>query len=570
MIYWINYKGHKEIKESRNSKIDSNIYTFDIETTSYIILDGKQYETIKYLEFDKKTQEQCKFQGLMYIWQFGINDTIYYGRTFEELKIFLSRIEEWGTDLKKVVFVHNLAWEFQFLRNIFKFDEVYARKSHKVMKATLLDFNYEFRCTLFMTNAPLKKLPKIYNLDVEKLVGDLDYSKIRHSKTKLTKKELQYCENDCLVVYKYILREKEKYKKISKIPLTSTGHVRKELKNITYRDFIYKLKVQKSVNTDGHIYELMHQCFAGGYTHANYLYTDEIVKDVDSFDETSAYPYVMVTCKFPMTKFKKCNIRSYKQFLNDFAYIIKVRFKNIKAKYYNTFISQSKCVRINKAKLDNGRIIEAKELEIVITEVDFKLFLESYDFEYEILECYYARKGYLPKKFIEFILEKYIKKTEYKNVKDKELEYNLEKAMFNSLYGMTVTNNIRDKVEFDNETGWKEIPISNEEILEALKKEENKGFLSFSWGLYVTSYARYNLCSNIIKLDKYCIYGDTDSMKLKKGYDRSIIENYNKSVEAKIKKASNDLKIPIEKFAPKDIKGISHMLGLFTEETRLY
>lgn len=59
-------------------------------------------------------------------------------------------------------------------------------------------------------------------------------------------------------------------------------------------------------------------------------------------------------------------------------------------------------------------------------------------------------------------------------------------------------------------------------------------------------------------------------MKLKKGYDRNIIDKYNKTVEEKIKKASKDLSIPIEKFAPKDIKGIPHMLGLFTEETRLY
>lgn len=170
MIYWTEYKGHNEIKESKNTKVDSNIYTFDIETTSYIILNGKQYNTIDYLSFDKKTQEECLFQGVMYIWQFGINETVYYGRTWEEFKLFLERVEEWGSKNKKIVFVHNLSWEFQFLRNVFNFKNVYARKSHKVMKCELQNLNFEFRCTLFMTNAPLKKLSKIYNLDVEKLV----------------------------------------------------------------------------------------------------------------------------------------------------------------------------------------------------------------------------------------------------------------------------------------------------------------------------------------------------------------------------------------------------------------
>lgn len=286
MIYWKEYQGHKE---------DETIYTFDIETTSYIILDGKQYEPIKYLDFDKKTQEKCQFQAFMYIWQFGINETVYYGRTWQEFVSFLEKLEYYTKNSKKICFVHNLSFEFEFMRNCLKFKDVYARKSRKVMKCTLQDFNIEFRCTLFMSNLALKKLPQVYNLPVEKLVGDLDYNIIRHNKTKLNKKELKYCENDCLVVYEYIKRELEKYKKIKKIPLTYTGHVRKELKNKIFMNFKYKHKVKKSINIDGHFFDLMQRSFSGGYTHANYVYADEIIKEVDSFDETSAYPYVMVT-----------------------------------------------------------------------------------------------------------------------------------------------------------------------------------------------------------------------------------------------------------------------------------
>ena len=46
----------------------------------------------------------------------------------------------------------------------------------------------------------------------------------------------------------------------------------------------------------------------------------------------------------------------------------------------------------------------------------------------------------------------------------KEVEYALEKAKFNSLYGMSVTNNIKDEVEYDNDIGWMEVPISNDKI----------------------------------------------------------------------------------------------------------
>lgn len=47
-----------------------------------------------------------------------------------------------------------------------------------------------------------------------------------------------------------------------------------------------------------------------------------------------------------------------------------------------------------------------------------------------------------------------------------------------------------------------------------LEKEETKGFLSFSYGVWVTAYARNNLLRNVIKCDDYVVYCDTDSMKL--------------------------------------------------------
>ena len=212
---------------------------------------------------------------------------------------------------------------------------------------------------------------------------------------------------------------------------------------------------------------------------------------------------------------------------------------------------------------DNGRIIKAEELEIILTDVDFYFILATYICQYEILESYFSKYDYLPKEYINFILEKYVAKTKYKGIEEKKLEYNLEKAKFNSLYGMTVTNNIKDVVIFDNELGWSEIPLQNEEILDSLEKEKKQGFLSFAYGVWVTAWARYNLLTNVIKQDEYCVYCDTDSMKLKEGFDLESIEKYNKKVLEKIEIVSKELEIPIEKFAPEDSKGKKHIIGLF-------
>lgn len=422
-----NFKPFTPHFEGKRKLYDTNIYTFDIETTSYFKLNGKIFPAVEYINLTKAEQEQCEFFSNMYVWQFGINDTIYYGRTWEELIDFFEKLKQ-ISPYKKYVFVHNLAFEFQFLRGVFDFTNVMARATHKVMRAELEKYNIEFRCTYFMTNVKLAYLPELYNLKTKKLIGDLDYTLLRHSNTPLTNEELNYCENDCLIIYEYIQKELEVYKTLKDLPLTNTGKVRKELHQLIDFDYNYKNKTIKATNTDPHVFMLLCKAFAGGYTHANWTLADEILTDVDSWDFTSSYPYVMCAFKYPMTKFKPCKIKDVKQMSSSMAYLIRIRFYNIKCKYFNTFISMSKCVEISGASYDNGRVISAKELEIVLTDVDLKFIIKTHKFDYyDIKESYFALYDYLPTQLINFILDKYVAKTKYKNVEGKEVAYNIEK-----------------------------------------------------------------------------------------------------------------------------------------------
>lgn len=565
MLHWSKYIEHEPDIRGKRKKYDNTIYSFDIETTSYIDLYGNILSTLDYQELSDKEKNDSVFCSNMYIWQFSINDIVYYGRTWVEFIQFLERLNEVVPELK-IVFIHNLAFEFQYLKSYIPFDEVVARTSHKAMKAYTKLYNIEFRCSYMMSNCALKRLPDLYNLPVKKMVGDLDYNYIRHSETPLTEAELGYCENDCLVVYHYIKYELQTYDTVKDIPITSTGHVRRELKEITRSDYKYKRLVAKAVNTNPHIYNLLIEAFAGGYTHANYIYTDRIIENVDSWDFTSSYPYVLVTCRFPSTKFQPIGLKRVEEFKSNFAYLVVVRFTNVESNYFNNFISKSKCRNIINPVEDNGRIIRADSLEMTLTDIDLKLLLNAYSCDYEILECYYSIYNYLPKKFINFVLDKYVIKTKYKGVPEKQLEYQKEKGMFNSLYGMSVTNNIRDEVVYTDSEGWVEIPLSNSDIIKKLSEEENTAFLSFAYGVWVTAYARNNLLQNVMKLDPYVVYCDTDSIKVCEGYDKSVIEEYNNNVIETIKKVSNTLDIPYEKYAPKDIKGEERMLGLFDDD----
>lgn len=566
MKHWSEYNGHESDLKGKDNKIDNTIYTFDIETSSYLIYENQILPATDYLNLDHDQQEDCKKYACMYIWQFGINDQVYYGRTWHEFKLFLDRLEE-NTPERKIVFVHNLSFEFQFLRSQFHISNIMSRKSRKLIRCTMANYNIVLQCSLMMSNVSLKALPEIYHLNVQKMVGDLDYSKIRTPETPLTEKEMGYCEADCLVVYEYIKVELQTYKQVNKIPPTSTGKVRKELQNLVLKDPKYRSKVNKCINTRPSVYNMMIKAFAGGYTHANYIYTDEVIKDVDSYDETSAYPYVLVSHRFPMSEFTSCNIKKAEDMLNNLAYLVRVKFKYLKCKYYNNFISMSKCNNIINGRYDNGRIISAKEIEICLTDVDFRFILDTYEYEsYEILESYSAIYDYLPIQFINFILDKYVAKTQLKGVEGRELEYQKEKNKFNALYGMTVTNMIRDDVSYNDQSGWNESELTNEDIFDKLLEEKKKSFLSFAWGVWVTAYARDNLLRRVIDLDLYTVYCDTDSCKLRPGYNKEIFDSYNQSVIDKIKKVSKILNIPFERFAPKDIKGREHILGLFEYE----
>lgn len=568
MLYWDKFKeeNHKPDIKGKRKFYDANIYTFDIETSSYYVLDGEVYPAVKYDNLSDKEKQRAIKRSHMYIWMFGINDIVYYGRTWDELKLFLKRLDEHISD-RKYVFIHNLAFEFQFLKSNFHFEEVSARKSHKVITAIMRDYNIMLKCSYMMSNVALKYLPKMFDLPVEKKVGDLDYSLIRNPNTPMTEVELGYCEYDCLVLYYYILKELEVYEDVKHIPTTNTGKVRRELQDLTRTNFKYRRIVYKAINTNPIIYNRLCEAFLGGYTHANWIYADEVLKNVDSYDIASSYPYVLVTQKYPNSEFQKCFIKKREQMSKGLCYLLVVKFKNVKCKYFNNFISASKCRNLRGAKYDDGRLIEAKEFEMTLTDIDFYFFLDTYDLEYEILECYCSSKNYLPKTLIEFILDKYVGKTKLKGVEGREMEYGRIKGMYNSIYGMSVTNNIRDDVIYNDKDGtWEEVPLDNDTIIEKLQSEKKKSFLSFAYGVWVTAYARDNLLRRVIANDDYVVYCDTDSCKLVEGYDKNVFIDYNKSVEERINFVAKVLKLDVNKYAPSDIKGNKHMMGLFEKE----
>ena len=153
---------------------------FDIETTSF------------YDQWGDKA-------GLMYEWTLGINGAVIVGRTWDELLECFDRItKHMGlcSEKRMIFYVHNLSFEMQWISYRFNWEKVFAVDNRKPLYA-LTDTGIEFRCSYILSGYSLKKLgDELQVYKVQKMVGDLDYDKIRHSGTVMTEKELKYCEND--------------------------------------------------------------------------------------------------------------------------------------------------------------------------------------------------------------------------------------------------------------------------------------------------------------------------------------------------------------------------------------
>ena len=560
------HRSHHKKKNGKSpiTKYCNSIMTFDIEVSSAWLEHGKVIPYRKGESADYWNNLQPL--ALCYIWQFSCDGVVYYGR---ELRDFLKVLDDLPHDVEIIIWVHNLSYEFHFLTNILTWDSVFARSSHKPIKAKPKEYpNIEFRCTYMLTRLSLATWGE--QLGVAKMVGDLDYDKLRTPLTKLTDKELKYCEMDCLVVEAGIKSYLKKYKKQRFIPMTQTGTVRQEVKEILMSDEEYVKKIKRLVPKSPEEYKRLQTVFAGGYTHANRYWSGQTIEGhIEHYDFASSYPTVMVAEKYPMTPWLYLGSEMPNEdSFEDYAYILVLKFSQLKSISLNTYIQASK-VNAKNMKLDNGRVISADELTITITEQDYITIKNNYEWEsLEVIKSYRSKKEYLPKPFVEYILELYANKTELKDVEGKEELYMQSKQYINSMFGMCVTAIVQAEVELVGDD-WIVKPLTRDFVQHKLEQlsqsnpREKRYFLSYSWGCWVTAYARRNLWKCIESCDHDVLYCDTDSIFVLGKQDFSW---YNDEITKKLEIACKKQNLDFNKTRPKTPKGKEKPLGIFDSE----
>lgn len=515
-------------------------YSYDEYNYNFNIYgDGKKYSK-NFITFDIETSKYNKgnedIETFMYIWQACIDDDVVFGSTWKEFKMFLDRCyNRMNTSKKVVIYVHNLSYEFQFMKNFFEWEDVFATDEHVILKACTKEF--EFRCSYKLSNMSLEKF--IENTPGHFYIkgSDFSYNKLRLPGDILEKEEYGYCYNDVRGLYQSIMHKLEE-DTLESIPLTSTGYVRRDCRN-ALRGREYRKQFKKS-EIDLEMYKKLLRALRGGNTASSRYFANMIIDNVKSYDISSAYPYVMMSYEYPHGPFMYTSIDSrdtLDKYNRKYCTIAEYSFINLRLKNKYApipYVSISKC---NKADSDalvyNGRVLEGRFFEMTLTNVDFEIIDRMYDYEEMYVDdFYFARKKLLPKPLREQILKYFTDKTTLKGIDEMYYFYMKQKNKLNAIYGMSVSHIVHENYMFDT----KYFTISREDMSEERENDELKkyfksrnSFLCFQWGVWVTAYARARLQDLIDMIGIDVVYCDTDSVKYIGDYETEI-EKINRNV----------------------------------------
>ena len=444
--------------------------TFDIETTTIDNGNDTPY-------------------GFMYHWQMDVGGYIVTGRRWEEwVKFMLKLVEIFKTDETRhfVVYIHNEAFEFQFIRDFLNEYmggfTVFAAERRKPIYVTTGN-GIQFRCSYKLTNMSLEKAVQ-NELGVVhcKAAGDLDYRVIRTADTPLDDTEFGYCVSDVVSLYELIERRLiNEHDNLESIPMTSTGYVRRDCRNACRKDEDYREEFLKQEMTES-VYKLLMEAGRGGNTHANRYMSGRVWHEVDSFDVASSYPSQMFLREFPVSKFTPYgeieNMTELESLLSEYACLFRVIFTGLEVRdnIGMPYIPISKATAHSKhITLDNGRVLSTVQrkmkerrkrrkrrikrchiplrltniddeimkerikrikrikrgyISLTLTDIDYQIIKEQYTWDdMSISDFHIATYGYLPEALLSQVMAYFKAKTELKDkIKEAEKRVDEEEA----------------------------------------------------------------------------------------------------------------------------------------------
>ena len=468
---------------SKREKIHYNnlIYGLDIETTT--------------IDIDK--DNQCSFMYSFCVGRLNLDTGVYQdvssGRTYQDLDIYLERLNEYADILgcHFLVYIHNQAYEHSFfINNLQFFDRATADRFEGLYtdknKPLFLRYDrLEFRCSARLLSKSIEELGN--ELRLPKL--EYNYTKIRTPLTPMAVEEWAYNFRDVEIMLKgvYALVQNNEYiNDADDIPYTKTGVMRY---NCEHNPEINKPRtyISKKDGTErktdllrlnnylcglekAHSEEQLRfweALFQGGLVFALPKIVGRVAYKLGSFDLVSDYPFQMLYRIFPSDfreykgdrkrKLQQCmykataeNLIRPKPFRHMFNATITIN--NIRCKWVFHPISTAKIENISDLRngknctIINGKIVRCDvPITLPVTCIDYLMLQLFYDFE--LVEVSYLEIAHRYRPTNEYKLNAVLhfakKKTEYKGYLAK-IEHNSDFVEFN---GEQIPDNFfRDRV----------------------------------------------------------------------------------------------------------------------------
>lgn len=465
-------------------------------------------------DFETTTDPQdCRVWAYA-ICEIGDPNNFIYGNSIDDFM-------EWCSDPKNNtdVYFHNLKFDGEFILNwLFKngFNFIEDKKERKDKTFTTLIGNMgqfysievyfkikghhtnkiRFLDSLKILNFSVENIAKDFDLPLRKL--KLDYTTYREPGHKLTSHEIDYIRGDVEIMSRALdIMFNQNLKK-----MTIGSDALNYYKEMVGFDFNRNFP-ELSLEIDG----FLRESYKGGFTYLSDKYVGKETGAGIVFDKNSMYPSMMKYEKLP------------------FGYPLKYKGKYQENKKYDLFIQRLQCSfdlkegKIPCIQMKHTSIFAPNEylkssggeiLELVLTSVDLKLFLENYNVEeLEYIDGFmFQSKIGMFSDYIDYWTNK---KIEAKKEKNNSM-YRISKLMLNSLYGKFGTNPIsRKKLPY----------YENGQVKYKFSDYEQQNPLYVAVASFITAYARSDIIhsSEIIReysLRKYgfdaYVYSDTDSI----------------------------------------------------------
>lgn len=499
----------------------------------------------------------------LYIWYSMVEDQCYYGTTWKELVSFTSALVSFT--VKPIIYTHELGKKFELMKYYFSVNGIPFVKSNNNCKVKeMLNFKtkegIEFRDARPIIGENI--------IEQDEVDSILDYKRLSEyeDKVRALAKVVQFEASEA------------KDRLVKNIPVTATSKVRKKLHNCffplgsenSWTRWEHDQSIRK-ISLDREEYLQCKRGYRGGFVEGNYFSLGKKIKNVDSYDLTSAYISVMLSKKFPMNKakfIKEVNdTTQFMRYLETYCCLFDVTFWGLEALTDGVYYIDGKEIE-NGNKID-GKLASAKEVSMSLTDIDFRIIAKTYKWDkIKVSNLRVYKADYLPKELIKGVLELYQEKTKLKGIKGKEDEYQARKRELNAVYGMIATDPIRAVIKYDNES--KQFFVDKGSLDKQLKEYNQRPFNRFTcyqWAPFITAYVRQIIWEGILELGDDFLYTDTDSLKcINADKHLEFIDRYNKKIDNQISKVLERYGIDKSSHKPTNSEGNVKILGTWEHD----